>query len=93
MFSFPSPVVVVVVVVVSRGSDGFLPRAQVVLECAKYGEVLHVHVDAHSPRGLVHVLFTDPAHANLAAKSLHGRWFAGRLINVSFLDERAYRAQ
>jgi len=65
----------------------------VTLECGKYGEVLHAHVDGHSPRGLVHVLFRDAAASHGAASAMHGRWFAGRLITVSFVDERAYHAQ
>ncbi|KAH8066791.1 hypothetical protein JL720_12642 [Aureococcus anophagefferens] len=41
-------------------------RDDVTAECGKYGPTVHVHVDAVSPRGLVHVLFRD---ADGAARS------------------------
>lgn len=68
-------------------------REDVKAECDKYGKVLHIHVDAVSSRGLVHILFAASDGARLAAESLHGRWFAGRLISVSYVDPKTHRLQ
>ncbi|KAJ8599220.1 hypothetical protein CTAYLR_006398 [Chrysophaeum taylorii] len=68
-------------------------REDVTAECGKYGKVVHIHVDSVSPRGLVHCLFQDLASAESAATHLHGRWFAGRAITVTFVDPRTHRAQ
>mmetsp|Transcript_18655 Transcript_18655/g.57348 ORF Transcript_18655/g.57348 Transcript_18655/m.57348 type:complete len:177 (-) Transcript_18655:2102-2632(-) len=68
-------------------------QEDVTAECDKFGKVLHVHVDAVSSRGLVHILFHDQDAARQAAESLHGRWFAGRLIAVQFVDPKTHRLQ
>lgn len=68
-------------------------KADVTAECEKYGPLLHVHVDAVSPRGLVHCLFEDVESARKAATSIHGRWFAGRAIVITYVDPRAHKAQ
>ncbi|KAK7237060.1 RNA-binding protein [Aureococcus anophagefferens] len=68
-------------------------RDDVTAECGKYGPTVHVHVDAVSPRGLVHVLFRDADGAAAAAAALHGRWFAGRAITCVYVAPETHRAQ
>lgn len=68
-------------------------KADVTAECSKYGEIVHVHVDAVSPRGLVHCLFKDLKGAEAAATALHGRWFNSRAITITYVDPRTHRAQ
>ena len=68
-------------------------RDDVTAECGKYGPTVHVHVDAVSPRGLVHVLFRAADGAAAAAAALHGRWFAGRAITCVYVAPETHRAQ
>ena len=58
-------------------------------ECNKFGRVKHCAVDKTSA-GHCFVAFDTPAAASAAAKSLHGRWFSQRMIQVEFLAAEAY---
>ncbi|XP_051859233.1 RNA-binding protein 39 isoform X1 [Drosophila albomicans] len=60
-------------------------RDDVLDECAKHGGVLHIHVDAVSPTGTVYVKCPSTTTAVLAVNSLHGRWFAGRVITAAYV--------
>lgn len=62
-------------------------------ECSKYGAVLHSHVETTQPGGLVYLLFSSQDTAVRAAHSLHGRWFAGRMITCEFLNPDMYAVQ
>lgn len=57
----------------------------VIDECKKHGGVLHVYVDTASPTGNVYVKCPSIATAVLAVNSLHGRWFAGRVITAAYV--------
>lgn len=56
-------------------------------ECSKFGQVEHVHVEKYKPGGIVVLKFRTMDAANRAAMSLNGRFFAGRMITVTFIDE------
>ena len=56
----------------------------VIEECKKHGGVLHVYVDKAS-QGNVYVKCPSIATAVLAVNSLHGRWFAGRLVTAAYV--------
>ena len=68
-------------------------KEDVLIECDKHGKVAHLHVDAVSSRGLVHILFDTVDAAKSTATSLHGRWFAGRLVSVTYVDPKTHRLQ
>lgn len=61
-------------------------------ECEKFGAVLHCHVERVQPGGMVYMRFSTPQAASAAANSLNGRWFAGRMITVAFVDPQEYAA-
>merc|ERR1711890_108731 len=52
-------------------------RDDVVEECNKHGEVMHIYVDKASPQGNVYVKCVNVSTAVAAVNALHGRWFAG----------------
>ncbi|XP_046735515.1 RNA-binding protein 39 isoform X3 [Diprion similis] len=60
-------------------------RDDVIEECNKHGGVLHVYVDQASPQGNVYVKCPSIATAVAAVNSLHGRWFAGRVITAAYV--------
>jgi RNA-binding protein 39 len=62
-------------------------------ECAKFGAVLHCFVDPSDARGLAYVVFQSEQGAAAAAAHLHGRWFAGRAIQIEYLLPEAYLAR
>ncbi len=68
-------------------------KEDVEAECSRHGgegSVLHSFVDAATPGGLVYVLFKTTASAEGAARALHGRWFAQRMITATYLTHDAY---
>ncbi|XP_026463154.1 RNA-binding protein 39-like isoform X2 [Ctenocephalides felis] len=60
-------------------------RDDVIEECNKHGGVLHVYVDRASNQGNVYVKCPSIATAVDAVNSLHGRWFAGRVITAAYV--------
>jgi RNA-binding protein 23/39 len=65
-------------------------RDDVIEECNKHGGVLHIYVDNASPTGNVYVKCPSIATAVLAVNSLHGRWFAGRVITAAYVPLAHY---
>lgn len=63
----------------------------VIEECKKHGGILHVYVDKAS-QGNVYVKCPSIATAVLAVNSLHGRWFAGRVITAAYVPLVNYHA-
>jgi RNA-binding protein 39 len=68
-------------------------KEDVTEECSKYGKVNHCFVENRVPGGHVYVRFAAVEAASDAAKHLNGRWFAGKLITVSFLNPAEYQAK
>jgi RNA-binding protein 39 len=69
-------------------------KEDVEAECRKHGgNVLHSYVDAVNPSGLVYVMFQSTASAVSAARALHGRWFAARMVVVEHLPPTTYAAK
>ncbi|XP_046999807.1 RNA-binding protein 39 isoform X2 [Schistocerca americana] len=60
-------------------------RDDVIEECNKHGGVLHVYVDKASLQGNVYVKCPSISTAVAAVNSLHGRWFAGRVITAAYV--------
>lgn len=56
----------------------------VIEECNKHGGVMHLYVDKVS-QGNVYVKCPSIATAVLSVNSLHGRWFAGRMIQAAYV--------
>ena len=59
-------------------------------ESAKYGRLLHVHVDKQS-QGHVYLRFATVDAAAAAFAALHGRWFGGRQLVATYIPEPTYR--
>ncbi|XP_025114772.1 RNA-binding protein 39-like isoform X1 [Pomacea canaliculata] len=60
-------------------------RDDVIDECNKHGGVLHIYVDKSSPQGNVYVKCPSIAAAVASVNSLHGRYFAGRVITAAYV--------
>ncbi|XP_037076998.1 RNA-binding protein 39-like [Pollicipes pollicipes] len=60
-------------------------RDDVVEECNKHGGLTHVYVDKESPQGNVYVKCPSIASAAASVNSLHGRWFAGKVITAAYV--------
>jgi len=65
-------------------------REDMVEECSKHGQVEHVHVEKHKPGGIVLLKFATVEAAGRAAYSLNGRFFAGRMITASYIDDAVF---
>jgi RNA-binding protein 39 len=68
-------------------------REDVVEECSKYGGVVHVNVDQISPNGQISIKCPTIAIAIAAMNGLNGRYFAGKLIQASFISLLQYHQQ
>ncbi|KAF6135872.1 hypothetical protein GIB67_038944 [Kingdonia uniflora] len=53
-------------------------------EGTKYGKLNHIYVDKNST-GHVYLRFGDTQSAMNAQRSLHGRWFAGKMITATYM--------
>lgn len=62
-------------------------------ECRKHGKVNHCYIENKIPGGFVYLRFAAVEAASEAAQSLNGRWFAGRMITVSFVNPAEYQAK
>ncbi|XP_076325212.1 RNA-binding protein 39-like isoform X2 [Tachypleus tridentatus] len=60
-------------------------ESDVIEECQKHGGILHIFVDKASPQGNVFVKCPTIAAAVASVNSLHGRWFAGRVITAAYV--------
>ncbi|KAJ8042326.1 RNA-binding protein 39 [Holothuria leucospilota] len=65
-------------------------RDEVITECSQHGGVLHVHVDKSSPEGRVYIKCPTVEIALAAVNTLHGRWFAGKMITAAFVPLSNY---
>lgn len=63
----------------------------VIDECQRHGGILHLYIDKAS-QGNVYVKCPSIATAVLAVNSLHGRWFAGRVITAAYVPLVNYHA-
>lgn len=59
-------------------------------ECSKFGGVEGCYVEKRKPGGFVFVKMQGTDGAMKAANALHGRYFAGRMITVEFIDDSTY---
>ncbi|XP_071813275.1 RNA-binding protein 39-like isoform X2 [Apostichopus japonicus] len=65
-------------------------RDDVITECTQHGGVLHIHVDKASPEGRVYIKCPTVEIALAAVNTLHGRWFAGKMITAAFVPLSNY---
>eukprot|EP01032_Pedospumella_encystans_P008973 gene8973-10593_t len=65
-------------------------KEDMIEECSKHGQVEHVHVEKHKPGGIVLLKFANTVAAGRAAQSLNGRFFAGRMITASYIDDAVF---
>uniref|UniRef100_A0A914XAI5 RRM domain-containing protein n=1 Tax=Plectus sambesii TaxID=2011161 RepID=A0A914XAI5_9BILA len=65
-------------------------RDDVIEECTKNGGVWHIFVDKASAQGNVYVKCPSVAAAVGAVNSLHGRWFAGKVITANYVPVANY---
>ncbi|RXG73971.1 RNA-binding protein 39 [Armadillidium vulgare] len=71
---------------------GQLISDDVIEECNKHGGVLHVFVDRQSAQGNVYVKCPTIATAVAAVNSLHGRFFAGKMITAAYVPVMSYHS-
>ncbi|QCE08710.1 RNA-binding protein 39 [Vigna unguiculata] len=64
-------------------------KEDVEAECSKFGTLRHIYVDKKSA-GFVYLRFEETHSAISAQRSLHGRWFAGKMITASFMVPQSY---
>jgi len=67
-------------------------KDDVVGECEKFGKVQHIFVDKSS-LGFVFLKMDSHQSALKVAKSLHGRWFAKKMISAELLSASAYKSK
>ncbi|KJE89116.1 RNA binding domain-containing protein 39, variant [Capsaspora owczarzaki ATCC 30864] len=67
-------------------------RDTVLDECVKHGSVTHIFVDANSP-GFVFIKFSSVEACIAVQRTMHGRWFAGKLITADYVPEPMYHAR
>lgn len=65
-------------------------REDVSDECSKFGKVEGCYVEKQKPGGFVLVKMQGTDGAMKAANALNGRYFAGRMITVEYIDEATY---
>ena len=68
-------------------------KEDVMEECGKYGKVNHAYVESKIPGGFVYLRFAAVEAASEAARNLNGRFFAGKMITVSFVNPAEYQAK
>lgn len=68
-------------------------KEDVMEECSKYGKVNHVHIENKIPGGFVYLRFAAVEAASEAARNLNGRFFAGKMITVSYVNPAEYQAK
>ncbi|XP_058190382.1 uncharacterized protein LOC131307739 isoform X2 [Rhododendron vialii] len=61
-------------------------------ECSKFGALKHIYVDKNTA-GFVYLHFENTQAAIGAQRSLHGRWFAGKMITATFMVPQNYEAK
>ncbi|XXG40380.1 hypothetical protein AAC387_Pa01g1112 [Persea americana] len=61
-------------------------------ECSKFGTVKHIFVEKNSA-GFVYLRFDNVQSAVSAQRSLHGRWFAGKMITATFMLPQSYEVK
>ena len=60
-------------------------------ECSKYGRIVHIHLDPKS-QGYIYLKFDSVQAAQKGHQVLHGRFFAGKQLNVSFVPDAVYHS-
>ncbi|CAL8177269.1 unnamed protein product [Prunus armeniaca] len=61
-------------------------------ECSKYGNLRHIFVDKYTA-GHEYLRFENTQAAINARHVLHGRWFAGKMIEATFMLPQNYEAK
>lgn len=61
-------------------------------ECSKFGKVIQVTVDPRGQVGLIYVLFEAPQQRLSGELALNGRWFEGKKILATNIDDSIWQA-
>lgn len=67
-------------------------REDVTEECGKFGQVLKCYVEKRREGGMVYLQLGSVEGAVRAAQSLQGRFFAGRMVTVTYLDAAQFNS-
>ena len=67
-------------------------KEDMIEECLKHGELLNCFVETRKTGGFVYLKFSNISGPTNAANSLHGRYFAGRMISVLYLEENQFQS-
>jgi len=59
-------------------------------EVAKFGGALHVYVDKGSVDGVVYIMMNSNEAAIAASKTMHGKYFDGKMIQAAYIPEKNY---
>jgi len=65
-------------------------REDMLEECSKFGQVETVYVEKVKPGGIVLVKFGTVDASMKGAMSMNGRFFAGRMITASYVDDATF---
>lgn len=65
-------------------------REDVFEECNKYGGIVHISVDEVAPNGCIYIKCESISAASAAVSGLSGRYFAGKMIQASYLQVASY---
>jgi len=68
-------------------------KDDVIEECTKYGGIVHIHIDKHSPEGNIYIKCPSISIAISALTSMNGRYFAGKSIRANYIPITAYHSQ
>ncbi|CAM8976061.1 unnamed protein product [Rhodiola kirilowii] len=61
-------------------------------KCYKFGKPKEIHIDKNSA-GCVYLRFEDIKTAIVAHRTLHGRWFSGKMITATYMVPQIYNAK
>lgn len=65
-------------------------KDDVIEECSKYGGVVHISIDENAPEGCIYIKCQSVSVAMATMAGLNGRYFAGKLIQASFISVSNY---
>lgn len=65
-------------------------KEDVIEECTKYGGIVHISIDEQAPNGCIYIKCASISVALAAVNGLNGRYFAGKMIQASFIPIETY---
>lgn len=68
-------------------------RDDVLEECRKFGQVVHIYVDRDNPEGCVYLRFAQMEQCRDTVNALNGRWFNKKQLSATFIVDAIYEAR